>query len=239
MVSAVRRSLFLAVVAAGAGAGITSIQAQSSAAGNADGGLPLEPERWARFTTSEGTWISLDLSPDGQTIVFDLLGDLYTIPATGGAATRITSGMPHDMQPRFSPDGETVVYVSDASGDDNVWMVPAGGGEPTQLSRGIGSSFLSPEWTPDGDYIVVSRAAPLRGLEKLWLYHKDGGTGLEMVGGAPGLRMMGAAMGSDPRYVYYHQRVGAWQYNAIFPQYQLQVYDRETGTQTTLTNRYG
>lgn len=239
MVSAVRRSLFLAVVAAGAGAGVTSIQAQSSPAGNADGGLPLEPERWARFTTSEGTWISLDLSPDGQTIVFDLLGDLYTIPATGGAATRITSGMPHDMQPRFSPDGESVVYVSDASGDDNVWMVPAGGGEPIQLSRGIGSSFLSPEWTPDGDYIVVSRAAPMRGLEKLWLYHKDGGTGLEMVGGAPGFRMMGAAMGSDPRYVYYHQRVGAWQYNAIFPQYQLRVYDRETGTQTTLTNRYG
>ena len=239
MVSGIRRSLFLALVLAIAGAGFSSLQAQEPGAGDADRGLPLEPERWARFTTSEGTWISLDLSPDGQTIVFDLLGDLYTMPAGGGSATRLTSGMPHDMQPRFSPDGQTVVYVSDGSGDDNVWMISAEGGEPTQLSKGIGSSFLSPEWTPDGDYIVVSRAAPLQGLEKLWLYHKDGGTGLEMVGGAPGLRMMGAAMGPDPRYVYYHQRVGSWQYNAIFPQYQLRVFDRETGTQTTLTNRYG
>ena len=67
-------------------------------------GLPLEPARWARFTTSEGTWISLDVSPDGQTIVFDLLGDLYTIPAQGGTAARLTHGIAHDMQPRFSPD---------------------------------------------------------------------------------------------------------------------------------------
>ena len=238
MVSTIRRSLSLALVWAFAGVGFVGLQAQE-AAEDADRGLPLEAERWARFTTSEGTWISLDLSPDGQTVVFDMLGDLYTMPITGGTATRLTSGMAHDMQPRFSPDGETVVFVSDGSGDDNVWMVPAAGGEPTQLSKGIGSSFLSPEWTPDGNYVVVSRAVPLRGLEKLWLYHKDGGTGLEMVGGAPGLRMLGAAMGPDPRYVYYHQRVGSWQYNAIFPQYQLRVFDRETGTQTTLTNRYG
>ena len=93
-----------------------------------DRGLPLEPARWARFTTNEGTWISLDVSPDGQTIVFDLLGDLYTMPVTGGAATRLTSGMGHDMQPRFSPDGERIAFVSDRSGDNNVWLLPAGGG---------------------------------------------------------------------------------------------------------------
>jgi len=213
--------------------------AQAQEAPDPDRGLPLEPERWARFSTSEGTWISLDVSPDGQTIVFDLLGDLYTLPVTGGATTRITAGLPHDMQPRFSPDGETVVFVSDASGDDNVWTVPVGGGDPSQLTRGTGSAFLSPTWTPDGQYVVVSRSMPLLGLEKLWLYHKDGGTGLEMVGGAPGLRMMGAAMGPDPRFVYYHQRLGAWQYNAVLPQYQLQVYDREAGTRTALSSRYG
>ncbi len=215
------------------------LTAQSTPPPDPDRGLPLEPERWARFTTDEGTWMSVDVSPDGQQIVFDLLGDLYTMPIAGGTATRLTSGLPHDMQPRFSPDGARIVFLSDRSGDNNVWIMPAGGGDAHQISKGIGSRFLSPEWTPDGDYLVVSRAAPRRGLEKLWLYHVDGGTGLEMVGGAPGLRMMGPAFGDDPRYVWYAQRVGSWQYNSILPQYQLWVYDREAGTRTPLTSRYG
>ena len=204
-----------------------------------DRGLPLEPARWARFTTSEGTWTSLDVSPDGQTIVFDMLGDLYSMPAGGGNATRLTGGMGYDMQPRFSPDGERIVFVSDRSGDNNIWLMPAAGGEPRQLSKGIGSRFLSPEWMPDGKYVVVSRAAPFAGLEKLWLYHVDGGTGLEMVGGSGGQRMLGAAVDAEGRYIWYAQRFGTWQYNAIFPQYQLWVYDRRSGTRTPMSNRYG
>jgi len=204
-----------------------------------DRGLPLEPDRWARFTTNEGTWISLDVSPDGETIVFDLLGDLYSIPITGGDATRLTSGMGYDMQPRFSPDGERIAFVSDRSGDQNVWLIPSTGGEPAQLSRGTGSSFLSPEWMPDGKYVVVSRSWVVGGLEKLWLYHVDGGTGIEMLGGPRGQRMMGAAVDAEGRYIWYAQRQGTWQYNAIFPQFQLWVYDRQSGTRTPMTNRYG
>ena len=204
-------------------------------------GPPLEPARWARFTTSEGTWISLDVSPDGQTLVFDLVGDLYSMPITGGEATRLTSGMGYDMQPRFSPDGEQIVFVSDRSGDNNVWLMPAAGGEPRQLSKGVGSYFLSPDWMPDGKYVIVSRAGGgfFGGLEKLWLYHIDGGTGLEMVGGGGGQRMLGAAVDSEGRYIWYAQRNGSWQYNAIFPQYQIWMYDRKTGTRTPMTNRYG
>ena len=212
------------------------------AATDPDRGLPLEPARWARFTTSEGTWISLDVSPDGQTIVFDLLGDLYSMPVTGGDATRLTSGMGYDMQPRFSPDGEKIVFVSDRSGDNNVWLMPSAGGEPRQLSKGVGSYFLSPDWMPDGKYVIVSRAVglgPFGGLEKLWLYHIDGGTGLEMVGGSAGQRMLGAAVDGEGRYIWYAQRNGTWSYNAIFPQYQLWMYDRRTGTRTPMTSRYG
>jgi Tol biopolymer transport system component len=204
-----------------------------------DRGLPLEAARWARFTTTEGTWISLDVSPDGQTIVFDLLGDLYAMPIGGGDATRLTRGMGHDMQPRFSPDGERIVFVSDRSGDNNVWLMPAGGGEPTQLSKGIGSRYASPDFTTDGTYVLVSRAAPGAGLEKIWMYHVDGGTGLEIVGGTGNQRMMGAALDADGRYLWYAQRNGMWQYNAILPQYQLWVFDRQTGVRTPMTNRYG
>ena len=201
-------------------------------------GLPLQPARWARFTTTKGTWVSLDLSPDGQIIVFDLLGDLYTIPISGGPATRLTSGIAHDMQPRFSPDGKQIVFVSDRSGDDNLWLIGAAGGEPRPLTTGEDVTYLSPEWTPDGNYVVVAKGT-LTGLEKLWLYHVKGGRGLEMVGGAPGARMMGPAFGPNPRYVWFAQRFGSWQYNALLPQYQLAVYDRETGASTTMTSRYG
>jgi len=205
----------------------------------ASAGLPLQPERTLAFTTSEGTWMSLDVSPDGSTIVFDLLGDLYRMPASGGAAERLTSGMAHDMQPRFSPDGSTLVFVSDRSGDNNVWLLDLDSGETRALTRGDGSAYLSPEWTPDGNYVVVARRPPLEGLEKLWLYHKDGGTGIEMTPAPGALRFMGPAFGADDRYVWYAYRQGAWSYNAVLPQYQLGMYDRETGSRTTMSSRYG
>jgi Tol biopolymer transport system component len=204
-------------------------------------GLPLEPARWANFTTSQGTWLSLDVSPDGQMIAFDLLGDLYTIPIEGGTATRITHGLEHDMQPRFSPDGEHIVFVSDRSGDDNLWVAGADGSDPRQITKdgGVVSTFLSPDWTPDGNYIVVARGTLTGGNEKLWLYHKAGGVGIELTPAPRGLRFQGPAFGADERYVWYAQRSGSWQYNSVFPQYQLGVYDRETGTRTTMSSRYG
>src|SRR4029079_6010514 len=82
-------------------------------------GLPLITTRTLKFTTDEASWVSLDVSPNGQTIVFDILGDLYTIPIGGGKATRITSGMGWDQQPRYSPDGSQIVFVSDRNGSQN------------------------------------------------------------------------------------------------------------------------
>jgi Tol biopolymer transport system component len=147
--------------------------------------------------------------------------------------------MAHDMQPRFSPDGTTIVFVSDRSGDNNVWMLSLADGATTPLTEGTRSSYLSPEWTPDGQYVVVSRSAPLQGPAKLWLYHAKGGTGLPLVKEPRGLRMLGPAFGPDGRYVWYAQRFNSWQYNAILPQYQIGVYDRESGTRTTMSSRYG
>ena len=69
-------------------------------------GLPLKSDRKITFTTDEGTWLSLDVSPDGKTIVFELLGDLYTLPIDGGQAKLISGGMAFDSQPKFSPDGQ-------------------------------------------------------------------------------------------------------------------------------------
>ncbi|MGI9629241.1 MAG: amidohydrolase family protein [Longimicrobiales bacterium] len=201
--------------------------------------LPLPAARKATFTATEGTWLSLDVSPDGQTIVFDLLGDLYTLPIAGGKASQLTSGMAFDAQPRWSPNGRTVVFVSDRSGGDNVWTIEADRSDTTQITQGNSSLYVSPEWTPDGDYIVVSRGGGLGAVAKLQMYHKEQRSPLPVVRGQNPVKTVGAAFGPDGRYVWFASRVGDWQYDAIFPQYQIQRYDREAGTSLAMTRRYG
>ena len=98
--------------------------------------LPLQVDRLVPLDMTEGSWISLDVSPDGETIVFDFLGDLFTIPIAGGDATQLTSGMAFDAQRRLSPDGSRVVYTSDADGGQNVWVMGSDGSDPVQISKG-------------------------------------------------------------------------------------------------------
>ena len=98
--------------------------------------LPLKVDRKFKLTTDEGTWISLDVSPDGKTIAFDLLGDIYTLPIEGGKATRITSGLAFDTHPKFSPDGKELLVVSDRSGGPNAWILDLESGDSTQVTKG-------------------------------------------------------------------------------------------------------
>jgi Tol biopolymer transport system component len=194
--------------------------------------LPLEPTRTISFETREGSWLSLDTAPDGTSIVFELLGDLYTLPMAGGAATRITSGMAFDSQPRFSPDGSRIVFISDRSGDDNLWTVKADGSDAKALTKGKNQAYLSPEWTLDPNYIVATRSSGQAGMQ-LWLYHVDGGTGVQLTGKAEdqrNLNPVGAAFGKDPRYVWFTERTATGSvYNQMSFRWQLSVYDRRTG----------
>ena len=96
--------------------------------------LPLVPTRRIEFDTTEGTWLSLDRSPDGERIVFDMLGDLYVVAASGGTARALSSGLGFDTQPTYSPDGTHLAFVSDRSGADNLWVANADGSEPRQIS---------------------------------------------------------------------------------------------------------
>ena len=96
--------------------------------------MPSGPADTVRFETSEGTWMNVDVSPDGQWVVFDLLGDIYRVAISGGPAERLTAGRAFDHQPRYSPDGATVVYVSDRSGKDNLWLMAADGTNQRQLT---------------------------------------------------------------------------------------------------------
>src|SRR5260221_457626 len=170
--------------------------------------LPLVTTRTIEFETSEGTWLSLDVSPDGRTIVFELLGDLYTLPAVGGAATRLTSGPAFDSQPRWSPDGKRIVFLSDRSGAQNIWLCDPDGSHGKALTKGTNNLYASPVWTPDGNYVVVSRTSGVLGsVYELWLIHKDGGSGAAMLrvqagpNPPPPMNTLGAAFGKEPRYI--------------------------------------
>jgi Tol biopolymer transport system component/imidazolonepropionase-like amidohydrolase len=212
-------------------------------------GLPLKPTRTMTFTTNVGHWMSVDVSPDGQTLVFDLLGDIYTMPIAGGKATALTRGMGFDAQPRFSPDGKKIVYTSDRDGGYNVYILSLDKKDTTQLTTGKTNRYYSPTFTPDGKYIIVTRG------QRLYIYDIHGGTGEELVrpdptapaaagrggGGASdqGLRQMGAAFGRDPRYVWFEQRRGSFMYNTPLQDYSLAVYDRESGQTTTRESRWG
>ena len=102
------------------------------------------------FTTNEGTWMNLDVSPDGKTIVFDLLGDIYKIPITGGKATPLRAGIPFEIQPRFSPDGTKISFTSDAGGGDNIWVMDADGNNPEQITNEDFRLLNNAYWMPDG-----------------------------------------------------------------------------------------
>ncbi|MBK7598304.1 MAG: PD40 domain-containing protein [Acidobacteria bacterium] len=151
--------------------------AQKAEVKTADG-LTLKPARKVEFSTSEGTWMSLDISPDGRTILFDLLGDIYTLPITGGEAKPLLTGMSFDSQPRYSPDGRLIAFISDRDGADNLWIANADGSGLQQLSHETHADMFSPAWAVDGGQVIVSRVTPARtGIAELWSYPKTGAAG--------------------------------------------------------------
>ena len=215
--------------------------------------LPLKPAGSVKFSTNEGTWMSLDVSPDGKTILFDLLGDIYTLPVSGGEAKKIIGGMSLESQPVFSPDGKSIVFLSDRSGSENVWIAKADGTEPKAITKGPKTMYVSPSWTADGNYIIVSKSEQSIGTFHPYIYHKDGGTGVSVGPAPPPLpgpdqqgppppprqNRMGAVATADGRHIYYAQRTGAFDYNARFPLWQIYRFDRDTSEASRVTNAQG
>jgi Tol biopolymer transport system component len=205
-------------------------------------GLPLKPDRKIEFSTDEGTWLSLDVSPDGKTIVFELLGDIYTLPIEGGQAKLVDGGMAFDSQPKFSPDGKWIAFLSDREGTENVWIMKADGSEPKQVSKDPNSEFASPSWSPDGKYIFVSKTNFGIGPREIWMYHIDGGTGIQVTKSkpTPAIRRqdrpndLGVVASADGRYLYYAERQGDFSYNAMLPQWLIKRKDRRTGDEDVM-----
>ncbi|HXG64934.1 MAG TPA: amidohydrolase family protein [Blastocatellia bacterium] len=142
------------------------------------------PSTVVEFDTDEGTWMSLDVSPDGQTIVFDLLGDIYKMPITGGQAQLLSGGVSYEVQPRFSPDGKFIAFTSDRDGGDNIWVMDADGKNRRQVTKETYRLVNSPAWMPDGQYLLVRKHfvdTRSLGAGEIWMYHVNGGgTGVQL-----------------------------------------------------------
>jgi Tol biopolymer transport system component len=223
--------------------------------------LAVTPElsqaaRTVSFTTTEGTWMSLDVSPDGRTVLFDLLGDLYTLPIEGGEAVPLTQGSAYDLQPRFSPDGRQIVFISDRSGAENLWLMNADGTGARALTNETIAHFVSPSFSADGQEILASRHKPAtyQSSYELWLYHRDGGQGVNIVRSQkePGAPMdawnnaLGVVASADGRYLYYSYARGyipaysleAAQFRSM-PYWQVRRRDRRTGEELEVTAAIG
>ncbi len=193
----------------------------------------FEAAKQVPIDVTEGTWMNVDVSPDGTMLTFDLLGDLYTLPIGGGEATAVTSGLPWDMQPRFSPDGQWIAFTSDRGGGDNLWVIRAKAvaGQTAresglrQITKESFRLLNSPAWSPDGKFLAARKHFSSRrslGAGEIWLYSVGGvdagaGDGLQMTVKPTEQKDVGEpAFSPDGRYLYYSWDATSgevWEYN--------------------------
>ncbi|TVZ59387.1 imidazolonepropionase-like amidohydrolase [Flavobacteriaceae bacterium MAR_2010_105] len=200
------------------------------------------------LSTNEGTWMNLDVSPDGKTIVFDMLGDIYKIDISGGKAQILREGLPFEIQPRFSPDGKQISFTSDAGGGDNIWIMNADGSDAKQVTKEDFRLLNNAIWTPDGNYLIARKhftSGRSLGAGELWMYHKTGGSGIQLTKKKNDQQDVNEpSLSPDGKYLYYSEDVypgGHFQYNKD-PNNQIYVinrYDMATGDIERLTGGPG
>ena len=234
-----------AIAAAIVAAGVLPLPALSQAVPAAppwDVTQPRGKTRLISFTTDEGTWLSPDVSPDGRTIVFDMVGDVWVVPIQGGAARSLTatSGMALDYHAVFAPDGSRIAFVSDRDGQSNVWVMNADGSNPRRVSNQREKRVALPAWTPDGNYIVARTGGDSNndGRGELWMWHVDGGTGVRLTGET--VNASWPDVSPDGRYIYYEEVVNVpGDRNPARGLYQLRRLDRQTGNVLEITSGVG
>lgn len=200
------------------------------------------------FNVSEGTWMNLDVSPDGKEIVFDLLGDIYIMPITGGEAKLLRKGPALEVQPRFSPDGKKIAFTSDAGGGDNIWIMNRDGSNAQQVTKEDFRLLNNPCWMPDGQYIVARKHFTSRrsaGAGELWMYHISGGTGIQLtIKKNEQQDLNEPSVSLDGKYIYYSEDVypgGMFLYNKDPNKliYAIKRYNLEKGTNETIITSNG
>ena len=127
-------------------------------------------------TVHEGTSMSVAVSPDGRTLAIDLQGSIWTLPSTGGAATRITDLFNDARQPTWSPDGKWITYFAYRDGGYDVWAIAPDGSNQHKLTWGPFDD-REPIWSHDGTRVAFSsdRGSPLGSDYNIWTLDVRGG----------------------------------------------------------------
>lgn len=193
---------------------------------------PPGPYKDVSFTVNEGTWMNLDVSPDGKTIAFDLLGDIYTIPMTGGTATPLQTGHAWQCQPRYSPDGAHICFTSDAGGGDNIWYMKSDGTDAKEITTENFRLLNNAVWSADGQYVIGRKhftSTRSLGAGEMWMYHVTGGDGVQLTKKKNSQQDVNEPSASpDGKYLYYSEDMypgGFFQYNKD-PNSQIYVINR-------------
>lgn len=213
-----------------------------------DVNIPPGKSKEVSFTANEGTWMNLDVSPDGSTIAFDMLGDIYTMPISGGTATAIRTGLAWEVQPRWSPDGKKILFTSDSAGGDNIFYMDADGNNVKQITKESFRLLNNAVWMPDGQYIIARKhftSGRSLGAGEMWMYHISGGDGIQLTKRKNDQQDVNEpTISPDGKMLYYSEDVypgGYFQYNKD-PNSEIFVinsYNMETGETKRVTGGPG
>lgn len=223
---------------------------------------PAKPAKWnvnaptgmtthqVRIAVDNGTWMNVDVSPDGKTVAFDLLGDIYTMPIAGGTPTRIAEGLAYEHQPRFSPDGKRIAFTSDRGGGDNIWVMNIDGSDKRQVTKEDFRLLNQPSWSPDGRFIVAKKhftTGRSLGTGEVWLYHVSGGSGVQLVKRASEVlqKELGEPIyAPDGKGIYYTRNITPgpifeYAQNSRTDLFDIERYDLDSGEVTTVASGVG
>ncbi|HEX8064528.1 MAG TPA: amidohydrolase family protein [Allosphingosinicella sp.] len=223
---------------------------------------PDKPARWnvnappgmttrqVPINVDNGTWMNVDVSRDGRLIAFDLLGDIYTMPISGGTPTRIAEGLAFEQQPRFSPDGRRIAFTSDRGGGDNIWIMNVDGSDKRQLTKEDFRLLYQPSWSPDGRFIAAKKhftTGRSLGTGEVWLYHVSGGAGVPLVKkpNEQHQKELGEPIyAPDGKSIYFTRNVTPgpifeYAQNSNTDLFDIQRYELETGEVTTAVSGAG
>ena len=223
---------------------------------------PAKPPRWSvnappgmatrevRIAVDNGTWMNVDVSRDGRSIAFDLLGDIYVMPLAGGAPRRIAEGLAYEHQPRFSPDGRRIAFTSDRGGGDNIWVMNVDGSDKRQVTKEDFRLLNQPSWSPDGRFIVAKKhftTGRSLGTGEVWMYHVSGGGGVQLVKRAS--EQLQKELGepiyaADGKSVFYTRNVTPgpifeYAQDSNTDLFDIERYDLETGEVSTAASGVG